>query len=234
MMKIKAIQKTTLIDYPGKIACTIFIHGCNFKCGFCHNPELVIYEKEKDINENEILTFLEKQRKYLEGVCISGGEPLISLNSEFIKKIKSMGYLIKIDTNGSYPDKLSELISKNLVDYIAMDIKSSRENYPKLVNSRVNLNKIEESIKIISSLPDYEFRTTIIEEIHSKEEVEKIIKWVSEFAGKKIKRFVFQGFKKQHKIIDDKFKNYKDTNEEYLYKLKGIAQEYCNEVIIKA
>ncbi|HKL23166.1 MAG TPA: radical SAM protein, partial [Candidatus Nanoarchaeia archaeon] len=109
-MKIKGIQKTTLIDYPGKIACTLFLFGCNFRCGFCHNPELVIKEEVQDIDEKEILNFLEKRKGKLEGVCITGGEPFLTLDKNFIKKIKEKGYFVKIDTNGSFPEKLKDFI----------------------------------------------------------------------------------------------------------------------------
>ena len=130
-MKIAGIQKTTLIDYPDKIACTFFIFGCNFKCGYCHNPELVT---GKDIiNDYPIakcLDFLKRRREYLDGVCITGGEPLINPEiKDFLFKIKKMGYLIKIDTNGSNPNLLLEIILKGLVDYVAMDIKSSISGY---------------------------------------------------------------------------------------------------------
>src|SRR3989338_8960504 len=130
-MKIAGIQKMTLIDYPDKIACTFFTFCCNFKCGYCHNPELVI---RKGIINNypieECLDFLKRKRKYLDGVCITGGEPLINHDiKDFLFKIKKMGYLIKIDTNGSNPDRLKEIIDEKLVDYVAMDIKSDKEKY---------------------------------------------------------------------------------------------------------
>jgi pyruvate formate lyase activating enzyme len=232
-MKIAGIQKTTLIDYPEKIACTIFLHGCNFKCGFCHNPELVLYKPEKIYSEKEILEFLEKRKNQLEGICICGGEPLLSLDLEFLKKIKELGYLIKIDTNGSFPEKLREIINENLVDFVAMDIKSGRENYEKIINVKVNLNKIEESIKLISLLDNYEFRTTIIEGFHDLKEVKKIAIWLNEVTKKKPKRFCLQGFKNQGKFINEKFKNKKDTSEEFLGKLKEEIEDYFEDVVVR-
>ena len=111
-MKIHGLQRTTLIDYPGKIACTLFLSGCNFRCSYCHNPELIALPKEANYSESEVLDFLEKRKKYLEGVCITGGEPLFSLDIGFVKKIKALGYFIKLDTNGSFPKKLQKLLTE--------------------------------------------------------------------------------------------------------------------------
>ena len=129
-MKISGLQKLTLIDYPEKIACTVFLFGCNFRCGFCHNPELVLRDNpERVYKEKEILDFLKQRKKYLDAVCISGGEPLINPDlSELLRKIKELGFIVKLDTNGSNPEGLKELIGKKLVDYIAMDVKADRDN----------------------------------------------------------------------------------------------------------
>ncbi len=201
-MKILGLQKTTLIDYPGKVACTIFLFGCSFRCGFCHNPELVLEAKGKDYSPEEILEFLKKRKKYLEAVCFTGGEPLMTLEKDFVKKIKELGYLIKIDTNGSFPEKLKEFIDEDLVDFVAMDIKTSKEDYSSLVGVNVDFKKIEKSIKMISKLENYEFRTTIIEEIHTAEKVKEMIKWVYNLIGKKLKNYSLQGFKKSEKMIN--------------------------------
>ncbi|MDO8516600.1 MAG: anaerobic ribonucleoside-triphosphate reductase activating protein [Nanoarchaeota archaeon] len=269
-MKIKGFQKLTLIDYPGKLASSIFLFGCNFKCGFCHNPELVLKPSLESYSEEDILNFLEKRKKYLDGVCFTGGEPLMTLDINFVEKIKALGYFIKIDTNGSFPEKLLELINENLIDYVAMDIKSSKEKYSEITNVDVNFldvqnvvqvtpsntihfgasqnpNKphfsecgkihgfydLEESIKLISNLPDYEFRTTILEEYHDIAEIRKILEWLNKTSGKKIKRFVLQGFKNHGKLIDSKFNEEKNTSEEHLLKLKKIAEEYCDNVIVR-
>ncbi len=232
-MKIAGFQKLTLIDYPGKIACTLFLHGCNFKCGFCHNPGLVLYGPEKIYSEKEIIEFLEKRKSQIEGVCITGGEPLLSLDLEFLKTIKRIGYLIKIDTNGSFPEKLKELINKKLVDFVAMDIKSSKENYEKIVKFNINLDKIEESMKLVSLLEDYEFRTTIIEGIHNIEEIKKIAIWLNEIIGKKPKKFCLQGFKNKGNLISESFRNRKDTSKEFLEKLKKGIEDYFEDVEIR-
>lgn len=219
-MKIKYIEKTSLVDYPGKIACTLFFFGCNFKCGFCYNPELVIEEKTFDLTEKEILDFLEKRKNQLEGVCLTGGEPLISLEKDFLKKIKNFGYSIKIDTNGSFPEKLKEFLEENLVDYVAMDIKGIKEDYEKITNSKIGLRKIEESMKIVSSLKNYEFRTTFVPRFHNEEKIIEEIKWINSVIKKKIKNFALQGFKNFGKFIDMDFKNERNANEKELNYIK--------------
>jgi len=232
-MKIKHIQKLTLIDFPGKLACIIFLYGCNFKCGFCHNPELVLEDKLPDISEDEIFEFLEKRKRYLEGVCITGGEPLLNLDKEFLKKIKSIGYEVKIDTNGFFPEKLDEVVKGGLVDYIAIDIKSSKEKYSEVCGVEVDLGKIEESIKLISNFDCQEFRTTVVEEVNTKQDVEEMLKWLNLIVGGKVKKMVFQGFKNQGKFINGALKDKKDTSEEYLEELKALAESYCEVVEVR-
>ncbi len=237
-MRIKGLQKLTLIDYPGKIACTIFLQGCNFKCGFCHNPELVLesfIDKNKEIDSEEILEFLKKRKKYLEAVCITGGEPLISLDIDFLNKIKDLGYLIKIDTNGCFPERLQEIINLGLVDFVSMDIKSSKENYPRLTGVlNPDFEKIEKSIKIISKLPEHEFRTTILEEFHSRKDIGDLIDWISKIVEKgKIQKFVFQGFKNNGKFIDSRFSKYTNTSEKYLLDLKELTNHLINKVEVR-
>lgn len=226
-MNISGFQEFTLIDYPGKIACTLFLHGCNFRCGFCHNPELVLAPSGKKYSKKEILEFLKKRQGQLEGVCITGGEPLMTIDIDFLKEIKELGYSIKIDTNGSFPELLKELIKNNLVDYVAMDIKSSPKNYKKVSDSEIEILKIEKSIKIISSMLDYyEFRTTIIDDIHDEQEMEELAKWLNKLCGGKPKKYFLQGFKNQGKFINEEFNNKKDTKLGYLHELKEIIEPY--------
>lgn len=215
-MKIMGLQEATLIDYPGKIACTLFLYGCNFRCGFCHNPELVLRPEGKEYSEGEILEFLKKRKEYLEGICITGGEPLLSLDLRFLRRIRELGYLIKIDTNGDFPEKLKEIIEKGLVDFIAMDIKSSKEKYEEITNSSVNLDKIEESIRLVSLLNNYEFRTTIVEGIHDLSEVKKIAVWLNEIIGKKPKNFVYRVSKTRGKYLGGDFKVKKILQKNFL------------------
>lgn len=234
-MKIKYIQKTTLIDYPDEIACTIFLFGCNFRCGFCYNPELVIKEKTPDLNEKSVLDFLKKRENQLSAVCFTGGEPLISLKTNFLEEIRKLGYKIKIDTNGSFPEKLKEIISKKLVDYISMDVKTTKEDYEKIVRTKVDIKKIEESMKIISCLENYEFRTTVIERLHDKEKVLEIVKWIYSVIGKKIKNYCLQGFTNKGKFIDNSFLKEKNTGEIFLNELKELIEreKICDKIIIR-
>ena len=232
-MKIQGLQRTTLIDYPGKIACTLFLSGCNFRCSYCHNPELINIPSKANYSESKVLDFLEKRKKYLNGVCITGGEPLFSLDLNFVRRIKSLGYFVKLDTNGSFPKRLQEFIDNNLVDYIAMDIKSSKEMYEKVVNSKILIDNIEKSIKIISGFPNYEFRTTIVKRFHSHSDIKKMLEWVETLIGKKIKRYYLQGFKNKGKFIDSSFTSEPDISEDFLLELKKISKNYCEEVGIR-
>jgi len=232
-MKIGGLQKTTVIDYPGKIACTLFIYGCNFRCGFCHNPELVLAPLENEISQEEILEFLENRKNQLEGVCITGGEPLMSLDLDFVKKIKEMSYAIKIDTNGSFPEKLKELIELKLVDYIAMDIKASREKYDDVTNVEVELKKIEECMKLVDGFGAYEFRTTIVKGIHSVEEMENLSLWMNGVLGHKPRKFCLQGFKNKGKVIENIYKMKKDVGKEFLEEIKEAIKGYFEEIEIR-
>lgn len=176
-MKIGGFLKFSLIDFPGKISAVIFTQGCNFRCPFCHNPELVLPRRfQLPIPEAEVIELLKQRFGKLDGVAITGGEPLIQPDlEEFIFKIKQIGYAVKIDTNGSYPAILKKLINKNLIDYIAMDIKAAPNNYPKAIDTPVNLDYIRRSIQTIreSGLP-YEFRTTIVKNLHTIEDIREI------------------------------------------------------------
>jgi len=232
-MKIKHIEKTTLLDYPGKIACTIFFYGCSFRCGFCYNPSLVLKEETPDLEEQTVLDFLEKRKNILEGVCFTGGEPLMTITIDFLKKVRSLGYKIKIDTNGSFPEKLKEIISLGLVDYIAMDIKASKERYHEIIGLNFPIEKIEESIKIISNFNEYEFRTTIVESIHTKSEIENMFQWLKSLTNKKLQRHSLQGFKNTGSFVNNKFKQERNTTEKYLEELKLIAKKYTDIVNTK-
>ena len=170
----------TLIDYPGKIATTVFTVGCSFRCPFCHNPELVLRPGIKNNLEKEFFKFLEKRKGKLEGVCITGGEPTIQSDIiDFIKKIKKIGYSVKLDSNGSRPDVLRKIIKERLVDFIAMDIKDSQEKYQKTTGEKADIERIKLSVEIIrnSKIP-YEFRTTVVPGIHKEKDFEKIAKWI--------------------------------------------------------
>lgn len=235
VMKIKFVQPITLVDYPGKLACTIFLFGCNFKCGFCYNPELVLNEKTKDLEIQDIYSFLDKRVGELEGVCFTGGEPLMTLEEDFLRKVKEKGYFIKIDTNGSFPEKLKEFIEKDLVDYVAMDVKGRKEDYEKISCSKANLKNIEESIKIISSLENYEFRTTFVPQFHDVDKIINEVEWIHSVSGKRIKQFCLQGFKNHGKFVDESFSKERNVDEKSLIEVKKriLDSGFVEEVIVR-
>lgn len=201
-MKLSAIQRFTILDYPGKIACIAFTPGCNMRCGFCHNPEFVLPEKIRELQDDFIaeetfFNFLEKRRGLLEGVVVSGGEPTIWRDlPDFFRKIKAKGFLAKLDTNGNHPEMLKELLDEKLLDYVAMDVKTSLSEYPKLVGGTVKSENIAESIALLkaSDIP-YEFRTTLIKEVHT-EEVLKDMEQLLVGA----KRYYLQTFRPSHTL----------------------------------
>lgn len=177
-MRICGFQKTTLLDFPGHVAATLFTGGCNFRCPFCQNGNLVLDPvSQPDFTEEEILRFLHKRKGLLEGVCITGGEPALQPDlKDFVKRIRGMNYLVKLDTNGYRPEVLRELLQEKLLDYIAMDIKASRGNYEKATGmSYIEWSKIEESVELIKhSGVSHEFRTTVVKGIHEIGEFEEI------------------------------------------------------------
>ena len=192
-MKFNGFQKLTLLDYPGKVACTLFTAGCNLRCPFCHNASLVTHIDNTNIyNKEEILSYLGKRQGILEGVCISGGEPLMQTEIEdFIKEVKALGYSIKLDTNGFYPDKLISLVEKGLIDYVAVDIKNSYSKYAKTTGiENLDLSPLKTTVEfLLSGKVDYEFRTTIVEGLHTEADILDI--------GKTIKgapRYFLQNF----------------------------------------
>lgn len=176
------LQKLTLLDYPGHMACTLFTGGCNFRCPFCHNADLVfLNENTVEIPQDEIMSFLKKRNGILEGVCITGGEPLLHPGlEEVLRNIKDMGYLIKLDTNGSFPDRLRDLVEEGLVDHVAMDIKNSPARYGETIGiESLDLSRIKESVTYLMSHPvDYEFRCTVVEEFHDEKSMEEMGQWL--------------------------------------------------------
>ena len=180
-MIISGLQKLTLLDYPGKVACTVFLGGCNFRCPFCHNALLVERPGEaENISEEKFFDFLKKRQGVLDGVCITGGEPLLRKDIvEFALKIKSLGYSVKIDTNGSKPEMIKELIEKGAVDKFAMDIKSSLDKYTLAIGTDVDTEDIKRSVKyIMESGVCYEFRTTVVDPLHDESDFEEIGKLI--------------------------------------------------------
>ncbi|MBR5140722.1 MAG: anaerobic ribonucleoside-triphosphate reductase activating protein [Clostridia bacterium] len=195
-MIIEGLQKTTLLDYPGYVACTVFAHGCNLRCPFCHNAGLVVRKPENIIEKEELAAFLQKRKGILDGVCLTGGEPLMQKDAiEFIEFLKSFGYKVKLDTNGFYPDRLAEIIERGLVDYIAMDIKSSKQGYAKAVGIQdIDIAPAVRSVELImGSGIDYEFRTTAVKGLHLVSDFEEIGRWLSGAKRYFIQQFIDSG-----------------------------------------
>lgn len=197
-MKICGLQKTTLLDYPGHVAATIFTGGCNFRCPWCQNTEIIFPDAEADYTADEILSFLKKRRGILEGVCITGGEPTMQSDlPDFIRSIKEMGFLVKLDSNGYLPDRLISLCQSGLLDYVAMDIKAGPGNYAAVAGlSSIQIERIQESIQFLlsGSIP-FEFRTTAVKGLHAIEDFQEIGPWI-----KGCPRYFIQNFKESEAV----------------------------------
>jgi pyruvate formate lyase activating enzyme len=231
MIRIGGLEKSSLIDYPNKVAAVIFTHGCNFRCPYCHNPELVIepLNPSNEVSHKYLFEFLKSRVNKLDGVVITGGEPLINEDmEEFIKKIKDLGYLVKLDTNGTFPSRLKTLIRKNLLDYIAMDVKYPKSDYIKSSSRKGITEKIMKSIKIImESGIDYEFRTTYVKKFHSLESAEKIGTMI-----KGAERYYIQNFR-PNKTIDPFLSSNNSFSQNELSQIKKILKNYVKRVYIR-
>ncbi len=244
-MLLGGLQKTTLIDFPGRIACTVFTVGCNFRCPFCHNKDLVTlknFEQKKlpQIPEKDFFTFLNKRKGILDGVCITGGEPTLQNDlPDFCKKIKDMGFEVKLDSNGTNPKMLSKMINKKVVDFIAMDLKNNFSDYNKAVGINYPIDNIKKSIKLIlQSDIEHEFRTTVVPGIHKKQNLLELAKELNslynQYGEEKEKVWFLQKFRPQNclkdqynkkkPLADKKFSEFKKEIETFFpeVKLKGI------------
>ena len=206
-MRIVGLMKTTLLDYPGKVASTIFTGGCNFRCPYCHNGDLVLnHTTMEPYSEEEIFSHLNKRKNTLNGVCITGGEPTLQTElPEFIRKVKSLNLLIKLDTNGTNPAMLRSLLDEGLLDYVAMDIKHCKSKYNDVAcMNPLDLQSIEESVDILKNCNiDYEFRTTVTRELHKMEDFEEIGQWIE---GSKA--YYLQPYKESEQVISKIFSTY--------------------------
>lgn len=192
-MRIGGLQKLTLLDFPGHVACTVFLQGCNFRCPFCHNASLVL--GTEPLGEEEVLSFLKKRQGLLDGVAITGGEPLLSADIDaLLEKVKTLGYRVKLDTNGSFPEKLRSLIERKLIDYVAMDVKNAREKYDRTAGASGFLPAVEESIALLKQgLVPYEFRTTVVDELHEPGDFSLIGQWLRGAQAYFLQAFVDSG-----------------------------------------
>ena len=230
-MLLGGLQKLTLIDYPDKVACTVFTVGCNFRCHFCYNLELVdpAFLQEKNLlTEEYFFNFLSERKGILDGVCVTGGEPTVQPDLiEFIRKIKEMGFLVKLDTNGTSPNILKELLDKNLVDYVAMDIKNNLKSrngsdYEKVIGIKVNIDDIKKSVEIIkNSGVDYEFRTTVVPGLHKEEDILAIAEEI-----KGAKRYYLQQFRQDEKIINPDFRKTLPNSKDFLEEVRKKIRDY--------
>jgi pyruvate formate lyase activating enzyme len=249
-MIIGGMQKFSLLDYPGHVSAIIFTQGCNFRCGFCYNPMLVWprevsevknksalkkenkagNEKGQYLKEDDLFRFLKARKGKIDGVVISGGEPTIHKDlPEFIKKIKKAGFKVKLDTNGSNPLMLKNLIKEDLIDYIAMDIKSSKDKYEKAIGKKIDFNKIKKSVKIImdSGLP-YEFRTTLVRGVAGKDEIKK--------AGRIIKgaeKWFLQSFNPDLDLLDKEYKKIKKYNWKEMEEMREIGEKFVKRCKVR-
>lgn len=221
-MQIHGFQKMTLLDFPGRVAATVFTGGCNFRCPFCHNALLVTELQESDvIPTQDVVSYLEKRTSLLDGVCLTGGEPLLQPDiASFLRKIKEMGYAVKLDTNGNSPSKLRDLVEEGLVDYVAMDVKNCREKYGETIGiPNFDVSKIEESIRyLMLGKVDFEFRTTVVKEFHTVENIESLAKWI-EGAPK----YFLQNFTDSGNLIGE---NLNEVGKETLLLMRDAASRY--------
>ncbi len=228
-MHIAGFQKLTLLDYPGRVACTVFTPGCGFRCPFCHNASLVLPGREReDIPGEQVLSYLKKRAGVLEGVCLTGGEPLLQKDLRgFISGIKALGYAVKLDTNGSDPDRLRRLMEEGLLDYVAMDIKNAPSRYAETAGvPGMDLAAVAESAEALmqGKIP-FEFRTTVVREFHTRQDVREIGRWL-----RGAPRYFLQNFVSSGDLIRQ---GLHPVEEEEMRAMAGILREYVGEVALR-
>lgn len=230
-MIIGGFQRFSLIDYPDKICAIVFTQGCNFRCPYCHNPELVETKRSvpDGLKEEEILSFLDRRKGKLDAVTITGGEPLLQSDlGRFLSAVKGLGYLVKLDTNGSFPLRLEEIIRSEFIDYIAMDIKTSLDKYNQLINRRIEKTKIIDSIRLImDSGLDYEFRTTVMGALFKKDDFYKIGKLIKNARLYVLQRFV------PSKTLDDTFLDMRGCSDEEIRTYREIMEGFVQRCVVR-
>ena len=228
-MNFSGFQKLTLLDYPGKVACTLFTSGCNLRCPFCHNASLVTHIDNSNIyKKEEILAYLKKRQGILDGVCISGGEPLLHAEIEdFISKVKELGYSVKLDTNGFFPDKLISLVNKGLIDYVAVDFKNCYEKYALTAGvENLDITPFKKTVEfLLSGGVDYEFRTTVVKGIHETQDIVEIAKTISG-----AKRYFLQSFVDSGDLISSGFCAFSPEN---MKKARDLASTFVTNTEIR-
>ena len=231
-MKIHGLQKMTLLDFPGRVACTVFLGGCDMRCPFCHNAELIDGSAPPVMDEEELLAFLKKRQGLLEGVAVTGGEPLLRPDFiELAEKIRDLGYPLKLDTNGTHPDRLREIISRGLAAYVAMDIKNSPDRYAETAGlEKLDLAPVRESVALLmEGRTDYEFRTTVVAELHDADSFRRIGEWIRGARRYFLQKFTdrdtvpFGGF---HAPADDEMRHYAEIARKYVssVEIRGMTE----------
>ena len=228
-MHIHGLQKMSMVDFPGKIAATVFTGGCNLRCPFCHNALLVTRLSESPLlDQGEVLKFLRSRRGLLDGVVLTGGEPLLQKDAfEFLAEVREMGFAVKLDTNGCYPQVLSRILEQKLVDYVAMDIKNCKEKYGLTVGiPNFDITPVEESVRLLmTGTTDYEFRTTVTKELHTVGDIENIGRWI-----RGAKRYFLQNFEDSGNLIGQ---GYHGFSEEEIRHMAGIASQYMEHIGVR-
>ncbi|MBR2870877.1 MAG: anaerobic ribonucleoside-triphosphate reductase activating protein [Clostridia bacterium] len=228
-MRIYGMEKLSLVDFDGKVACTLFTGNCNFRCGFCHNSPLVLdYKFLPEIDESEVFAYLSKRKGILEGVCISGGEPTLEKDLPlFIEKVKNLGYAVKLDSNGTNPELIKSLFENGLIDYLAMDIKNNKEDYAKIIGfDKYDTKKVEKSVDfLLNGKFPYEFRTTLINEFHKKENVALIGEWI-----KGADKYFLQKFKNSESCISQ---NLSAVDDKTVLEFRDILQNNVKKVFLR-
>ena len=227
-MKIHGLQKMTLLDFPGKVACTVFLGGCDFRCPYCHNFELVDGSAPAIMEEGELFAFLKKRRGLLDGVAITGGEPTLRSDlPELMRRIRDMGYAVKLDTNGGHPRRLEKILAEGLADYVSMDIKNSPEKYARTVGlEAIDLAPIRESAALLmAGNAEYEFRTTVVDELHEAADFEAIGRWI---AG--ARRYFLQAFTDRDSVP---FAGLHAPSDENMRRYAEIARQYVPDTRLR-
>ena len=233
-MKIVGLQKLTLLDFPGKVACTVFLGGCNFRCPFCHNSDLLDGTADSLMDEEALLEFLKKRAGLLDAVCVSGGEPTLQRELKgFLRSIKDLGFLVKLDTNGYRPEVLRSLVEEGLVDYVAMDVKNGPSHYAATTGCPgIDLDRIAQSLQyLIGGSADYELRTTVVEELHNEASVLEMGQWLSVLAApKKPKQLFIQCFTNRESVLEQ---GLHAPQRETLEKFVEILTPYVEQIALR-
>ena len=233
-MKIVGLQKMTLLDYPGKVACTVFLGGCNFRCPFCHNSELLDGSAEPVMETEALLAFLKTRKGLLDGVCVTGGEPTLQKDlPALLQAIKELGFAVKLDTNGYRPDVLREVVEQGLVDYVAMDVKNCPERYAETAGvPNLEIDRIEQSLTyLLSGVVDYELRTTVVSPLHDAQAMEGIARWLEKISPKnKVSRMFIQPFVDRDTVI---FAGLKAPEKAEILEFQGLLQSCAQKVAVR-